>query len=99
MEARIAMQQITDKLDDVECSSSVPFLPTVEHLTRSQGGNYVSALDNGNLLLIRPRITISHANFNTNEQRSGSAKVASLKYGRPRVPCCGSTGKVRPSYP
>ena len=58
MEAKMAMQQITEKLDDVECSSSVPFSLTGEHLTRSQGGNYVSALEDGNLLLIRPRITI-----------------------------------------
>ena len=99
MEAKMAMQQITEKLDDVQCSSSVPFSLTDGHLTRSQGGNYVSALENGNLLLIRPQITISHANFNTNEQRSGSAKVESLKNGRPRAPCCGSTGKVHSCYP
>jgi hypothetical protein len=75
MEAKMIMQRTADKLDDVERSSSVPSSPTVEHLTRSQGGNYESALEHGNLLLILPQITTSHAIFNTNEQRNGSAKV------------------------
>ena len=99
MEAKTIMQHMTDKLDDAKRSSSVSFSPTVEHLTRSQGGIYEIVLDNGKLLLIRPQITKSYANVNTNEQRGGSAKVAPLRNGRPRVPCCGSTGKVRSFYP
>jgi len=103
VEAKVQMvidgaQQTAHTLDDVERSSSVPSSPTVEYLTRSQEGNYESALENGNLLLILPQITKSHANVNTNEQRSGSAKAASLRNGRRRVPCCGSTGNVRSSY-
>ncbi len=99
MEAKMIMQQTAYNLNDVKCSSSVSSSPTVEYLKRSQGGNYESALEIGNLPLIRPQITKSHANVNTKEQRSGSAEAASLRNGWWPVPCCGSTGNVRSSYP
>jgi hypothetical protein len=98
MEAKMIMQQTADKLDHVMRSSLVPS-SLVEYLTRSQEGNCENALENGNLRLIRPQTTKSHANVNTKEQRSGSAKAASLRVGKWPVPCCGSTGNVRPSYP
>jgi hypothetical protein len=92
-------QRTACDLNDGKSSSSVPSSSTVKYLTRSQGGNYEKTLENGNLLPIRLQVTISHANVNTKEQQSGSIKAASLRNGRCPVPCFGSTGNVRSSYP
>jgi hypothetical protein len=64
-------------LHDATSLSSVPVFADGRYLTRSQGMNRESALGNGDLLLTRPPVTISHANVSTKEQRSGSVKVAS----------------------
>ncbi|KAH9173366.1 hypothetical protein EDB89DRAFT_1959436, partial [Lactarius sanguifluus] len=67
--------------------------PVLTDVTRSQGSNYESSSENGNLFLIRPQITKSRANINTKEQRSGSSKATSLRNGRWLVPCLWIHGK------
>jgi hypothetical protein len=99
MEAKKVMQQTADNLDDVKRSSSAPSSLTIESLICIQGGNCEIALENGNILLIRPQITKLHANVNTNEPQSGFAKVASLRNGRWPVLYYGSTENVCSSYP
>ena len=98
MAATLVMQQIAYNVDDVKCLSPVLSPPIVMYLTRSQGGNCERALENGNLLQIRPQTTISHAVSNTRDPRSGSVTVISLRDGKKLAPCCGSTGYVCSYY-
>ena len=97
METGVAIQHVSDQINDQNRESSRTFIaatakPLARHL--SQEMSYARTFENGSLLLIPLSISTPHLMLTTRVPQRGVPKETPLQIGKHLAPCYGFTENV-----